>query len=458
MRDLPHLVGMVFNSPLLLRGDAGMRAIDSIGPRILSGEPVKRSEVQLDTPRPTREARLMGARNLPGGAYMVEGGIAVLPIVGTLIRRGSWLDAECGLMSYGVITNSVAEILMDTEVRGLMLEIDSGGGEAGGCFDCAEFIRVASENSGKPVWAHANEWMCSAAYAIGSSGQQIWAARTSEVGSIGVIAAHVDVSGADKKAGNQWTYVIAGEYKADGNPHQPLEGGPLQRIQADVDHLYSMFVELVSQNRGMTDEEIRATKAGIYRGSLAMDAGLIDEVGTLDEALQAFAGHIDKEQTSGGTRMSVSQMRKELMAGKGAKAETSTEQVEDDLVITTSDDVEDDDATEGDDESAPLIPAATEASAVDRAVSMETERCASLHALAKQADRLGITFDAHAAIKSKMSLSDARAKVLATAAPETGGGDEVSPVAAPKHRSDKTGANVTAADKSAIWAKHMKRR
>ncbi|MBO9195685.1 S49 family peptidase [Rhizobium sp. 16-449-1b] len=197
-------------------------------------------------------------------------------------------------MSYDLIKNSAAEILMNPMVRGMMMEFDSGGGEANGCFDCADFIREASAATGKPVWTHANEIMCSAAYALGSSAEYVWAARTAEVGSIGVLGAHVDMSGADKAMGLKWTYIFAGDYKVDGNPHQPLEGGARGRMQADVDDLYEMFLELAARNRGKSKKAMRDTKADIYRGSKAITAGLVDEVGTLEEALDAFAEYLDE--------------------------------------------------------------------------------------------------------------------------------------------------------------------
>ncbi|NKW09420.1 S49 family peptidase [Ochrobactrum tritici] len=198
MRDLPHIAAMIFNRPLLLRDDVGRNIIESVAHRILRGEAVKPSEL----PKAERAKPRMisgGARHFSCGAYMAMDGIAVFPIVGSLVRRASWLDAECGLMSYDAIREGVTEILTDPSVRGLLLEIDSGGGEASGCFDCADFIRLASEQTGKPVWAHANEVACSAAYALATSGDVLVLARTAEVGSIGVVAAHCDLTEQDKK-------------------------------------------------------------------------------------------------------------------------------------------------------------------------------------------------------------------------------------------------------------------
>lgn len=470
MRDLPHLASLVFNRPLLVRADIGRQIIDAIGPRILNGDAMGRTDIAAEFERPTREARSGSSRRLAGGAYMERDGIAVLPIVGSLVRRGSWLDSECGLMSYGLIRDSVAEILMDTSVAGLMLEFDSGGGEANGCFDCADFIRDASAATGKPVWTHANEIMCSAAYALGSSGSNVWVARTAEVGSVGVLGAHVDVSEADKAMGVKWTYIFAGAHKVDGNPHEPLGDGARGRMQADVDDLYEMFLALASQNRGMTTDELRATNADIYRGANAVEAGLADEVGTLDEALEAFAEHVDEMQTSGSsTRLSGSKARVSLMIKKSGKTVVSADANadEDDKKTAATEpsetgDEEDEDAvakkakkkadTEDDEDDAKV------ASIVDRRIKAENERAAGLTAVAEQASRMGVNFDAAAAIRKGMSVADAREKVMAAAA--TGDADETSAIAKPK-RADGQGTKVkvhSPEDKKAMWAKGFKRR
>lgn len=461
-RDLPFLASMVFNRPLLIRRDNGESIINTVGPRILEGVDIERAELIADRPRPEAYAP-SGSRRLAGGAYMQQEGIAVLPIVGSLVRRASWLDAECGLMSYGLITDAVSAILSDPAVRGLMLEIDSPGGEAAGCFDCADFIRAASETTGKPVWAHANEVACSGGYVLASPASRIWVARTSEVGSIGVIGAHVDQSEADKKAGVKWTFITAGEHKAEGNSHEPLTDDALARFQADVDHLMEMFVETVAQNRGMTAQEIRDTKADIYRGALAVDAGLADELGTFDEALEAFAAHVDQMQTSGsGARISGSKLKVELMAGnktttRGPKAEaTEDEDKNKNVVAPTEDENEDDEnkpKTKDKDDEEGNKPAA--AALGPDAIKAETERCAALASLAPQAARLGVNFDLAAAISGKVSVDAARAKIMDAAA--SGDAPETSAIAAPKQKAGGKQAH-TAEDKRGMWKKAFKGR
>ena len=82
--------------------------------------------------------------------------------------------------------------------------------------------------------------------------------------------------------------------KVDGNAHEPLSERARATIQADVDRLYGEFCALVAANRGLTLEAVRGTDAAIYRGELAVRAGLADRVGTLDLAIAEMAAELDR--------------------------------------------------------------------------------------------------------------------------------------------------------------------
>lgn len=297
--DLPHLAASVFNTPLLVNAGKLDTILSAIGPRILAGVDVRSDQNSGRSASHRRMSVKGSARQFSSGAYVLANGIAVLPVLGTLIRRGSWLDSLSGMTSYGAIADGVAEALADRQVRGLMMEYDTPGGEAGGVFDLANFIRKASAECGKPVWAHANELAASAGYALASAADRIWLSTTGEVGSIGVVAAHIDMSKADEQAGLKWTYVYAGDRKVEGNAHEPLGKQAKSAIQADVDGLYSMFTELVASNRSMSAEQVRSTQARVYRGSQALKANLADNVGTIGAAVQALSDTLEANLSSG---------------------------------------------------------------------------------------------------------------------------------------------------------------
>ena len=154
-------------------------------------------------------------------------------------------------------------------------------------FDLADLVFEA--RSLKPVWAVADEEAFSGAYAIASAAERLIVPRTGGLGSIGVVAVHVDRSARDAMEGFRTTTVYAGAAKNDFNPHETLKDGARQTLQAEVDRVYHLFVETVARNRGLTADAVRATEARLFFGEDAVRAGLADEVGTLRDALAALA-------------------------------------------------------------------------------------------------------------------------------------------------------------------------
>ena len=113
--------------------------------------------------------------------------------------------------------------------------------------------------------------------------------RTGGLGSIGVVALHVDRSARDAMEGFRTTTVYAGAAKNDFNPHETLKDGARRTLQAEVDRVYALFVDTVARNRGLTADAVRATEARLFFGEDAVRAGLADEVGTMRSAFAALA-------------------------------------------------------------------------------------------------------------------------------------------------------------------------
>jgi signal peptide peptidase SppA len=277
MLDLPHVASRVFGTPLMIaRGKLDV-ILGVLAPRLSGGAIAVQEEVVPAVAQST-----------------MPDGIAVISVVGTLVSRSGYLAAASGLLSYQDIGEAIAAAFGDPNVRGILLEIDSPGGEVGGLFDLVERICALKAETGKPVWAVASESALSAAYAIASVADRLYVTRTAEVGSIGVVAVHIDESAADAKAGLAWSFVYAGERKIDGNSHQPLSDAARGAIQADVDRLYAELCRIVAANRGIPAAAVIATEAAIYRGELAIEAGLADRLGTLDGAVSEMAPELDR--------------------------------------------------------------------------------------------------------------------------------------------------------------------
>ncbi len=206
---------------------------------------------------------------------------AVIAINGILTKKPGAFDVFLGMTSYEQIEEQIKQALADSSIETIMLEIDSPGGEVNGIFDLADFIYESRAK--KRIVALANDDAYSAAYAIASSAEKIFLTRTSGVGSIGVIASHIDQSGFDEKQGIKYTTIFAGSRKNDLNPHEPMTSESLESLQKEVDRLYEMFLQLIARNRGLSIEKIRSTEAGLYFGEKAVEIGLADGVTTFFE-------------------------------------------------------------------------------------------------------------------------------------------------------------------------------
>lgn len=267
---LPHLASRLFGTPLLVHRAKLDVILAVLGDR-------------LNIQAPAADMALPGPRTIPSGTP----GIAVIPVHGTLVKRTAGLDAASGLTSYTEIAAMLDSALADPQVAGILLDIDSPGGEASGSFELARRVREAS--AVKPVWAVANDSAYSAAYAIGSAANRLIVSETGGVGSIGVIALHIDQSVKDANEGYRYTAVTAGTHKNDFSPHQPLTDEAKAELQAEVDRLYGMFVEHVGSMRTLATDDVRSTEAGLYFGANAIAAGLADAVGTFESALADFS-------------------------------------------------------------------------------------------------------------------------------------------------------------------------
>ena len=223
-------------------------------------------------------------------------GIAVIPIHGSLVKRSLGMEAASGLTSYGEIAAMLDAALTDPQVSGILLDIDSPGGEASGSFELARRVREATAI--KPVWAVANDAAYSAAYAIAASAQRLFLTETGGVGSIGVIALHIDQSVKDAKDGYRFTAVTAGAHKNDYSPHEPLSDAAKTELQGEVDRLYLIFTDHVAAMRGLDLDAVRATEAGLFFGSNAVAQGLADGVQTLDGTLAEFHRFINARNHS----------------------------------------------------------------------------------------------------------------------------------------------------------------
>lgn len=218
--------------------------------------------------------------------YVVRDGILQVPVKGVLLHDFSF--ALGGFATgYAYIRRAFQRGMADATVRGILLVCDTPGGHVAGNFDLVDEMFAA--RGGKPIVAIASESAYSAGYSIASVADRVVVTRTGGVGSVGVMAAHIDVSAAMEQAGVKITFIYAGKHKVDGNAFEALPEDVKARLQSRIDELYATFVSTVARNRGLDEQAVRDTEALCFTATEAIANGFADTIGTLDDAVTAFA-------------------------------------------------------------------------------------------------------------------------------------------------------------------------
>ena len=275
--SIRHLAARIFNTPLLIEPKKMDAILAVLGPRLgLRADMIPDFPDFGDDDEPLEE--------MPDDE---QTSVCVIPIYGTLVKRTTGMDAMSGLTSYDSIQSEIQEALDDPSCSGIVLDIDSPGGEASGMFDLANYIE--SVRGQKPIIGIANDSAYSAAYCLAACCDKLLVTSVGGVGSIGCYMLHCDQSKFDAKVGVEYTYIYAGDKKVDGNPHEPLSKAALAETQAEVDRIRDMFAASVSKNRNVDIQKILDTQAGTFMGADACPM-LADGVGTLQDAIELAMG------------------------------------------------------------------------------------------------------------------------------------------------------------------------
>lgn len=234
--------------------------------------------------------------------YNQHGGMAIIPVHGALINRFN--SCWSFVTGYGYIKNAIAHALQNDSVDKIVLDVNSNGGEAAGCFETADFIREAC--AVKPIHAVVDSRCYSAAYALASACTSITATPSSGVGSIGVVAMHVSMEKALDEHGYKVTFIQAGDKKTLGNPYKDLTDEQKADLQKNIDISYENFVKLVSANRSMDKEAVIKTQAACYTANEAVELGLIDAVATVEQAFSKLNNTKESNMTVDKTNQTAS--------------------------------------------------------------------------------------------------------------------------------------------------------
>ena len=226
---------------------------------------------------------------------------AFIPITGPLTYQTTGMEAFCGGQSYQNIQLLAEDAIANPAVSTIIMDIDSGGGEAYSVFEVASLIKAKANAAGKRLVAYVDGTSASAAYALATAADEIIINPMAEVGSIGVVVKMQNVNEAKKKAGIEDTFVFAGDskipFKADGSFREDFISG----VQAKVDALYEGFVSHVASLRGISEEVVRGTQAKTFDANTAVELGLADKIMTREEFFEDLEGVSSTDKVTGGS-------------------------------------------------------------------------------------------------------------------------------------------------------------
>lgn len=308
---LPLIAQRILNRPLLIHpqmADAIYAILEGrINPAAMGSAP--------------EASQFIGSREREDGTRRrftrAAGKTAIITIDGSLVNRGAWVGADfcTGMVSYEGIGAQIDEIAAEARagrLENLVIDMNSYGGEATGMAGLA--AKIGALRKIMHVVAVVNDVAASAGYGIVSQADRIVVSPTSIVGSIGVVMMHLDRSGELSQKGIRPTLIHAGAKKVDGNPFGPLPENVRADMTRDVLAFYDQFLATVEAGRGkarLSAKKARETEADIFIGAEAVERGLADAIGSLDEVLAELSRPV-RAANSNQTRKGASMERTDL--------------------------------------------------------------------------------------------------------------------------------------------------
>lgn len=224
-------------------------------------------------------------------------GVQVIPVYGVLAHRAyAVAQTSRPLTSTEALASQFRAAVADPEVGTVLMDIDSPGGAVFGVQELADTLAEVKA-AGKRLVAVANSTAASGAYWIASQADEIVVTPSGMVGSIGVIVPHTDLSKAYEQAGIKRQYITYGKHKAEGHEAAPLDEEARGYLQQVVDGYGAAFTGAVAKGRRaagvqVSVDDVRGPRFGEGRMLLARDAvqaGMADRIGTLDETIARYA-------------------------------------------------------------------------------------------------------------------------------------------------------------------------
>ena len=218
-----------------------------------------------------------------GPAWPTGDAVALIHLDGVIAGTGSIYS---GIVTPEYFVDQLLTAEADPAIRAILIRVDSPGGTVAASQEIAmEMARIS-----KPVVVSVGDVCASGAYMVASQCDEIIASPTSSIGSIGVIAQIPNVEGLLDMLGIEFTVLTAGEFKDAGSSYRSMTPTETALFEEWLDIAYDEFVRTVAEGRGLPVEDVEEMANGwIWPGMVAEEMGLIDSVGTFNDALDRAA-------------------------------------------------------------------------------------------------------------------------------------------------------------------------
>lgn len=276
---------------------------------------------------PEAIAREMGKDMKDTNAASIRDGIAIIKVSGPLFRYANLMTRVCGATSYELLAQDFNKAVQSPQIRGILLDIDSPGGEVNGCSELSDMIFQARGK--KPIIAYASGACCSGAYWIASACDKILAADTAVLGSIGVVSVF-------EKDDEMKTIEIVSSQSPNKRPNVNTEEGRA-KIQARVDELAEVFIAKVARNRGITAVDVvKNFGAGdVSVGQYAVRNGLADGLSSFEaiitdlnyQQMEQMFMNDDEKLNAGAIRQAERERMTQVFASDVVKGKEATAQI-----------------------------------------------------------------------------------------------------------------------------------
>lgn len=300
-----HLLRAIASQPWAMSQHGLDTMLGVISFRLQNGQPLTPDQI---------EARLNGRRERQ--VQESAGNIAVIPVRGVISNRMNMLDdiSEMGASAES-IEKQVRAAYNDESVKAIVLDMNTPGGAVGGTPELANTLR-SLRGGKKPIVTQVNDLAASAGYWIASATDEIVAVPSAQIGSIGVISVHQQISQMLESEGITTTIIKSSEYKGEGNPYEPLSEEAIANLTDMITKYDDMFTQAVAEGRGVDAAKVR-TEYGQGRTMIAEQArkiGMIDRVATMRETLERLGAKFDDQPRTRASRpqRSITSMRKRL--------------------------------------------------------------------------------------------------------------------------------------------------